>query len=216
MNLTELQQEIIATAYDFNISGLSVGTSGNLSARHEDGFLITPTGVAYSDLRPEDIVLCDLHGRVVSGVLRPSSEWPLHAAIYTEREDVNAIVHVHSPYATGLACNRKAIPAFHYMVAVAAGDQIPCAEYATFGTDELSNNVVSVLSDYKACLLANHGMVAVGDTVASAYKLAHEVELLAKQYCISLQFGEPVLLDAAEMQTNIEKFKMYGKQDNQE
>ena len=214
MNSTELQQEIITTVCDFNVSGISVGTSGNLSARYEDGFLITPTGVAYNDLRPEDIVMCDLYGGVLSGALLPSSEWPFHAAIYSQREEVNAIVHVHSPYATALACNRKPIPAFHYMVAVAGGDQIPCAEYATFGTDELSNNVVSVLSGYKACLLANHGMVAVGHTVASAYKLAHEVELLAKQYCMSLQFGEPVLLDDAEMQINVEKFKTYGKQDN--
>lgn len=213
MDSLDIRNEIIYTACDFNESGISFGTSGNLSARYEEGFLITPTGLAYSDLKPDDIILCDSNGKVLSGDLIPSSEWPFHTAIYAARNDVNAIVHVHSPYATGLACTRKPIPAFHYMVAVAGGDSIPCADYATFGTNELSKNVVATLTDRNACLLANHGMVAVGHSISSAYKLANEVEALAKQYCISLQLGGPVLLDDAEMETNIEKFHRYGKQD---
>ena len=212
MDSLDVRQEIISTACDFNTSGISVGTSGNVSARHENGFLITPSGLAYNDLKPEDIVLCDLKGKVLSGKLFPSSEWPFHTAIYASRNDVNAIVHVHSPYATGLACTRKPIPAFHYMVAVAGGDSIPCSDYATFGSDELSKNVVDALTDRKACLLANHGMVAVGESIASAYKLVHEVEALAKRYCISLQFGNPVLLDESGMDAIIEKFHRYGKQ----
>ncbi len=216
MDSLDVRQEIISTARDFYISGINAGTSGNLSARHEDGFLITPTGVQYNDLKPEDIVYCNSNGKVLSGELIPSSEWPFHAAIYASRSDVNAIVHVHSPYATGLACIRKPIPAFHYMVAVAGGDSIPCADYATFGTDELSKNVVDALSGRKACLLANHGMVTVGDSIASAYKLAHEVEALAKRYCISLQFGNPVLLSESEMETIKVKYHRYGKQDKKD
>jgi len=213
MDSLNVRQEIISTACDFNVSGISTGTSGNLSVRHENGFLITPTGLAYNDLKPEDIILCDPKGKVILGRLIPSSEWPFHVAIYAARNDVNAIVHVHSPYATGLACTRKPIPAFHYMVAIAGGNSIPCSEYATFGSDELAKNVVAALTGRTACLLANHGMVAVGDSIATAYKLAQEVEALAKRYCISLQFGNPVLLDDKEMETNIEKFHRYGKQD---
>jgi len=212
MSLLDKQQEIIATAQDFNTSGISLGTSGNLSMRYENGFLITPTGIAYNNLVPDDILKCDLSGRVLSGTLIPSSEWPFHAAIYKSRNDVNAVVHVHSPYATGLACARKTIPAFHYMVAIGGGNTIPCSDYATFGTNELSENIVKGLTGRIACLMANHGMVTVGDTLDSAYKLAHEVEALAKRYCISLQCGEPVLLDDAEMEMIVEKFQHYGKQ----
>lgn len=212
MDSLELREEIISTVCDYNTSGISIGTTGNLSARYESGFLITPTGVPYSELNLDGIVHCDLKGNIISGELIPSCEWPLHAAIYSTRNDVNAIVHVHSPYATGLACNRQAIPAFHYMVAVAGGDAIPCADYATFGTDALSKNIVKVLTDRKACLMANHGMVALGGSIKSAYKLAHEVEALANWYCISLQFGNPVLLDASEMESVIGKYDHYGKQ----
>lgn len=214
MNSQDARQEIVTTVQDFNVSGISIGTSGNVSIRYENGFLITPTGVAYDDLTSNDIIHCNTEGQVLSGKLKPSSEWPFHAAIYTKRNDVNAIVHTHPPYSTGLACNRKPIPAFNYMIAIAGGDSIRCADYATFGTQNLSINIVDALIDRKACLLANHGMVAVGDSIMSAYKLAHEVEMLAKQYCISLSCGEPVLLDKAEMKIIIEKFYQYGKQNN--
>ncbi len=213
MNNNDLRQEIIATAKLLNETGLSIGTSGNLSARIDQGFLITPTGVPYDDLVHENIVAMDLNGDIISGELKPSSEWPFHKSIYAARKEVNAVVHVHSPYATGIACTRQDIPAFHYMVAVAGGDSIRCAQYATFGTEELSKNALEALTDRKACLLANHGMIALGEDIQAACKLAQEVEALARQYWISRQMGEPVILDDAEMRLNLEKFKTYGKQD---
>ncbi len=209
---TELCEAIIDVAKDFNASGISVGKSGNISARHDNGFVITPSGLAYSELKPLDLIYCDLEGKVLSGEWQPSTEWPFHAAIYKTRNDIHAIVHTHSTYATALACRRQSIPAFHYMVAIAGGNSIDCADYATFGTDTLSENVVNALADKRACLMANHGQIATGDNVDDAYALAHEVESLARQYSICLQTGEPVLLDDVEMQVNLEKFKTYGKQ----
>ncbi|MEE9160520.1 MAG: class II aldolase/adducin family protein, partial [Gammaproteobacteria bacterium] len=166
-----LHQKIIETAKQFNVSGLSVGTSGNLSARTSQGYLITPSGIPYHQLKEADIVEMDLQGNVVHGDLKPSSEWHFHQDIYLAREEINAIVHVHSDYATGIACTRQDIPAFHYMVARAGGDSIRCAEYATFGTDALSLNGVKALQGRNACLLANHGMIALGESIDSAYKL---------------------------------------------
>ena len=214
MSSIALRQEIISTVSDFNNSGLSVGTSGNLSVRYDEHFLITPTGIAYEQLIPDDIVLCDLDGNVVAGNLKPSSEWPFHAAIYKERDDAQAIVHAHPPYATGLACTHKPIPAFNYMIAIAGGNSIRCADYATIGSQQLGQSIVEALVDRKACLMANHGIVALGDSISSAYQLAHEVENLAKQYCISLSCGEPVLINDNEMEIIIEKFQQYGKQVN--
>ena len=141
MSSIALRQEIISTVSDFNNSGLSVGTSGNLSVRYDEHFLITPTGIAYEQLIPDDIVLCDLDGNVVAGNLKPSSEWPLHAAIYKERDDAQAIVHAHPPYATGLACTHKPIPAFNYMIAIAGGNSIRCADYATIGSQQLGQSI---------------------------------------------------------------------------
>ena len=207
-----LHQKIIETAKQFNVSGLSVGTSGNLSARTSQGYLITPSGIPYHQLKEADIVEMDLQGNVVHGDLKPSSEWHFHQDIYLAREEINAIVHVHSDYATGIACTRQDIPAFHYMVARAGGDSIRCAEYATFGTDALSQNAVKALQGRNACLLANHGMIALGESIDSAYKLAEEIENIAKQYYISKQLGAVVLLDGDEMKINLEKFKTYGKQ----
>ncbi len=212
MNPSKLRKQIIETAIEFNTSGLSVGTSGNLSVRTSKGFLITPTGIPYHQLKEADIVEMDLKGKVIQGDLKPSSEWHFHQDIYLEREEVNAIVHVHSDYATGIACTRQDIPAFHYMVAKAGGNSIRCAEYATFGSEALSENAVKALEDRRACLLANHGMIILGEDLDSAYKLAEEVENLAKQYCISKQLGEVVLLDDDEMDLNLKKFKTYGKQ----
>ena len=189
-----------------------MGTSGNLSARTKHGFLITPSGLPYDDLELPDIVEMNLEGELVSGKIEPSTEWPFHKAIYTLLREVNAVVHVHSPYATGIACTRQDIPAFHYMVAIIGGDSIRCAPYATFGTEELSRNAIEALADRKACLLANHGMIALGEDINAAFKLAGEVENLARQYWISKQFGDPVLLGDVEMLLNVEKFKNYGKQ----
>lgn len=205
------RQEIINTALAFNRTGLSVGRSGNLSVRNSQGFLITPSGLPYPEMTPESLIQMDLDGRVLAGDLEPSSEWHFHRAIYLARPEAEAIVHVHSPYATGLACNRSDIPAFHYMVAVAGGDSIRCAEYATFGTEELSRNAVEALEDRRACLLANHGQVALGTTLQAAFDLAVEVENLSRQYWISRLFGDPVVLDSDEMKTILGKFKSYGK-----
>ncbi len=212
MNPSKLRKQIIETVIAFNTSGLSVGTSGNLSVRTPQGYLITPTGIPYLQLKEADIVEMDKQGKVIKGVLKPSSEWHFHQGIYQAREEINAIVHVHSDYATGIACTRQDIPAFHYMVAKAGGDSIRCAEYATFGSEALSENAVKALQGRKACLLANHGMIVLGEDINSAYKLAEEIENIAKHYWISKQSGEPVLLGEKEMKLNIEKFKTYGKQ----
>ena len=209
----KLRKQIIESVRSFSANGLGVGTSGNLSARVKDGFIITPTGVPYEELEPDSLVTCNLDGEVTGGSLKPSSEWRFHCDIYREREEAGAIVHVHSPYATALACNRLSIPAFHYMVAIAGGDSIRCADYATFGTAELSSHVLKAIEKRKACLMANHGQIAFDRDVGAAFKMTLEVEELARQYYYSLQLGKPVLLDETEMTTILEKFQTYGKQD---
>jgi L-fuculose-phosphate aldolase len=212
MSTDKLRDEIIVTVRQFNRTGLSFGRTGNVSTRTTLGFLITPSGIAYDDLQAEDLNEMDMAGNVIAGSLKPSTEWYMHRAIYQAREDVNAIVHVHSPYASGVACTRKPIPAFHYMISVFGGLSIPCARYATFGTEELARNVLAALADNMACLLANHGQIALGEDLDTAFHYAGEVESLAQQYCISLQAGGPVLLEDDEIKINIEKFKTYGKQ----
>src|SRR5690606_32243081 len=187
------------------------GTSGNASARWQDGLLITPSGVDYEAMRPGDVVFLRADGSW-DGPLRPSSEWCFHRDIMAARPEVGAILHAHSPYATTLACLGRAIPAFHYMVAVAGGDSIRCAPYATFGSQALSDHALAALEGRKACLLANHGMVALGEDVAAALRLAVEGETLAAQYWRCLQVGEPNLLPAAEMERVLQKFRSYGSQ----
>ena len=157
----------------------------------------------------------DLESEQLSGSLKPSSEWRFHQDLLNARSEVNAVIHVHSPYATAIACTRQDIPAFHYMIAIAGGDNIRCADYATFGTDELSKNAVQALTERNACLLANHGMIALGGSIQSAFRIAQEVENLAKQYWISRQLGKPVILDNAEMKLILEKFKSYGSQNSE-
>jgi L-fuculose-phosphate aldolase len=208
-----LRQTLIDAARDSVRLGLNRGTSGNLSARVPGGFLITPTGVAYGDLNPADLVRLDAHGVAAPGQLKPSSEWRFHRDIYAARADVGAIVHTHSRYASALACQRRELPAFHYMVAAAGGDSVRCAEYATFGSAELSANALAALSDRHACLLANHGLITTGVDLKHALALAEEVESLAAQYCAALASGTPVLLDAAEMARVLDEFKTYGRQD---
>ena len=210
---SEVRQQIIDSVRSFTDQGLGVGTSGNLSARTANGFLVTPTGVPYAQLEPNLLVEMNLDGDVIGGDLKPSSEWRFHMDIYRDRDAAGAIVHVHSPFATAIACCRKEIPAFHYVIAIAGGDSIRCADYATFGTAELSAFAIEALKDRKACLLANHGQIAFDKNVPAAFKMALEVEELAKQYYYSLQLGEPVILDKEEMQTVLNKFATYGKQD---
>ena len=211
MSEIELRREIIATALAMNARGINRGKSGNVSARIEGGFLVTPSGLAYESMSPEDIVAMTPAGEP-RGSLLPSSEWRFHRDIYASRADVGAIVHAHSPFATTLACLGRDIPAFHYMIAVAGGKDIRCAPYATFGTQELSDQALAALKARKACLLANHGMIAVGATPAAALALAVEVEALAEQYWRALQIGAPNLLSDAEMNVVLAKFESYGQQ----
>ncbi|HRD75778.1 MAG TPA: class II aldolase/adducin family protein [Hyphomicrobiaceae bacterium] len=192
-------------------AGLSPGRSGNVSARHADGMLITPSGVAYDTLDPADIVHVRADGRVDPGQLKPSSEWRFHLATYAARPDACGIVHCHSLSATALACTKKPIPAFHYMVAAAGGADIPVVPYATFGTEELSRHVVAGLKDRNACLMANHGQIAVAASVGAALELAHEVEVLAEMYIKVLAIGAPHILDAAEMARMLTLFRSYGQ-----
>jgi len=214
MKYLKLCQEIIRTVRSFGPTGLSSGTSGNVSIRTEDGFLITPTGVAYNKLKPSSLVELDLSGKRITGKLLPSSEWRIHGDIYRKRPEVHAIVHVHSTYATAVSCTRKSIPAIHYHISLLGGHSVRCADYATFGTRHLSVNAVQALKGRYACLLANHGQVAVGDTLTTALKRTMEVEQLAKLYCIASQVGKPVVLDQDEVKINLEKFRHYGKQEH--
>ncbi len=206
-----LRRQIVETAQAMNRLGVNQGTSGNVSVRVGEGFLVTPSGVAYDSLSPGKIVEMDSAGGH-RGRLLPSSEWRFHRDIYVRRLDAGAVVHTHSPFATTLACLRRGIPSFHYMVAVAGGPDIRCAGYATFGSQKLSDNALAALDGRQACLLANHGLIALGDTPAKALALAVEVEALAAIYWRALQVGEPKLLSRAEMKRVLEKFKTYGKQ----
>jgi L-fuculose-phosphate aldolase len=212
MKYLSLRHEVLATARRMNETGLNQGTSGNVSVRVPDGFVITPTGMPYESCHPEDLVEVRPDGRVPSGQRRPSTEWHFHCDIYATRPDVSAIVHAHPMFGTTLACLRRGIPAFHYMIAVAGGRDVRCAPYATFGTPELSAFAVEALRDRKACLLANHGMISVGSSLTDAFKVAREVETLAAQYWRALQVGEPYVLDDAEMDRVLEKFRTYGHQ----
>jgi L-fuculose-phosphate aldolase len=213
-NERALREAVIATAIAMNAAGINRGKSGNVSARWRegsfDGFLITPTGVPYDQTAPEQIVAMTLGGKA-RGTLLPSSEWRFHRDIYVARVDARAIVHTHAPFATSLACLHRGIPPFHYMVAVAGGRDIRCAGYATFGTQALSDHALAALEGRDACLLANHGMIAVGASLAKALALAVEVETLAEMYSRALQIGEPVLLPDAEMDVVLEKFRTYGQ-----
>ncbi len=213
MTEQELLEAVIATARGMNTLGINRGKSGNVSARWSteafDGFVVTPTGLAYESTMPEDIVAVALDG-TARGARAPSSEWRFHRDIYTARREVGAIVHTHAPFATTLACLDRPIPAFHYMVAVAGGTDIRCASYATFGTQELSDRALEALDGRHACLLSHHGMIATGATLTDALGLAVEVEHLAEVYWRALQVGEPVLLSDAEMAVVIEKFRTYG------
>jgi L-fuculose-phosphate aldolase len=197
-----------------NAAGINRGKAGNVSVRlpvsEADAFLITPSGLAYDQITPADIVAMSLDG-TARGARKPSSEWRFHRDIYRERPETEAIVHTHAPFATSLACLDRGIPPFHYMVAVAGGRDIRCAPYATFGTQELSDHAVAALAGRNACLLSHHGMIAVGPSLAAALALAIEVETLAEMYCRALQVGEPALLPDDEMQRVLAKFASYGQ-----
>ena len=195
--------------------GLSPGRSGNVSARFENGMLITPTGMAYDELEPDDIVFVDGDGGVMGGQRKPSSEWHFHLAAYAARPDRHALVHTHSMHATVLACAHKAIPAFHYMVAVAGGKDIPCVPYATFGTEEFARHVADGLKNRDACLMANHGQIALGENLAARARTRvrsrDAVTSSISKCCCS---APPHILPDAEMEVMLEKFKSYGQKAN--
>lgn len=203
--------ELVQTARRMSDLGLSPGMSGNVSVRTAGGFLVTPSGLPYADLGPADCVEVRMDGEVRPGQRTPSSEWRLHLDIYAARADAQAIVHTHSLFCTTVACLRRPIPAIHYMVVLAGSDEIPCAEYATFGSPELAASVVRALGRGHACLMANHGMVALGPTLPAALKLAAEVETLASQYWHASQLGAPHVLDAGELQRVRHRFAAYGQ-----
>ncbi len=207
-----LRADLVRVAQAMDRAGFAPSKSGNVSCRLGDGLLITPSGLPYAVMQPGDLVELALDGSVRAGERKPSSEWPFHTTIYRARPDAKAIVHTHSPFATALSCARRGIPAFHYMIALAGGPDIRCADYATFGTQALADNAVAALEGRKAVLLANHGVIALGATIEGAYTIAAEVENLARQYLALLSAGlEPVVLDAAEMERVAAKFAGYGK-----
>ena len=204
-----LRERIVATARRMNALGINQGASGNVSARVEGGFLVTPSGIPYDGLEPGDIVHVGMGGHA-TGHREPSSEWRFHRDIYATRPEAGAIVHTHSTFATTLACLGRAIPAFHYEVAFAGGSDIRCAPYRTFGTQELSDAAVAALEGRRACLLAHHGAIAFGADLGDALRLADKVEAMARLYWQAIQVAEPALLDDAEMARIVERFRHYG------
>lgn len=209
-----LRERIVATARGMNAAGINRAKAGNVSARRRgadgDGFLVTPSAIPYDRLRPEDIVEMSPQG-VPQGGRAPSTEWRFHRDIYASRPDAHAIVHAHPPFCTALACLGRGIPPFHYMVAVAGGRDIRCAPYATFGSQALADRVLAALDGRRACLMANHGMIAFAADLERALQLAIEVESLAEVYWRALQIGEPALLDDDEMTRVAAKFARYGE-----
>ncbi len=217
MKNLEQRKQIIEYSLKLNSTNLSPLRSGNISLRSEenstDGYLITPSGKKYETLKPEDIVFMNLNDDAQDNVSinKPSSEWKFHRDIYLNKRDAEAIVHAHSPHATAVSSHGKSIPPFHYMIALAGGEDIKCAEYATFGTEELSKNVIKALENRSACLMSNHGQVAFGKNLDQAFELAQEIENICHQYTIALKLGEPKILSLEEMNKVLEKAKDYKK-----
>ena len=211
-----LREQLVAVARRMNASGLNQGTSGNLSARIPGGVLITPSSLPYEVMEPADLVAIESSGCPRDATARrPSSEWRLHADVLTARPEFQAVLHCHPVHATALACHDRGIPPFHYMTAVAGGDDIRCAPYATFGTDQLSQLTVEAMRGRKACLLARHGLVSAGETLDQALRIAVEVETLARMYLQALQLGEPPLLSPEQMKAVHAQFQglHYGQSD---
>ena len=217
MKNLDQRNQIIEYSLKLNSTNLSPLRSGNISLRgNEDdieGYLITPSGKKYETLKPEDIVFMGLNEEEENNdsANKPSSEWRFHRDIYVNKKEANAIVHAHSPHATAVSSHGKAIPPFHYMIALAGGEDIKCAEYATFGTKELSKNVLNALKDRSACLMSNHGQVAFGKNLDQAFELAQEIENICHQYIIALKLGQPKILSFEEMKKVLEKAKNYKK-----
>lgn len=202
--------DLVAASQLLDQRGLNSGTSGNISVRVEGGLLVTPSAIPPADLTPEAVVHLDMDGRVLDGGV-PTSEWRIHRDVYARRQDAGAIVHTHSIHATALASLRQDLPAFHYQVAKAGGHVIHCAQYATYGTQELSDSVLAALGSTRAALMANHGMIALGSDLDTAVALATEVEVLCHQYLVALAAGSPVLLTDEQMADAEAKFARYGQ-----
>jgi L-fuculose-phosphate aldolase len=207
----DARKQVVDAALRMSLLGLAPGRSGNVSRRWRDGMLITPSGMAYAAIEACDVVYVGPDGEVAAGQRKPSSEWQFHLFAYRARPEMHAVVHTHSVNATVLACAHKPIPAFHYMVAVAGGADIPIVPYATFGTEALARHVVDGLSQRNACLMANHGAIAVGATLEAALDLAAEVESLAEQYIKVLTLGAPHILSDSEMADVLARFQAYGQ-----
>lgn len=212
--MQEQRQQLLEISRQLCQRGLNRGTSGNVSVRvsndeGQPGFLITPSGMAVDHMSADDMVWMDFSANW-TGSRQPSSEWRFHLDILQRKPEVNAVIHTHSMFATTLSTLRRDIPPFHYMIALAGGDSIRCAPYALFGSQTLSDHALAALYDRKACLLANHGMIAIGQNLDKALRIAEEVETLCEQYLHALQIGEPHLLTHEEMREVLEKFKGYG------
>jgi len=209
--MKNLRSEVIKYAKMLNTKKLSALRSGNISARYKDGFLITPSGAKYSSLKIKDIVFVSLTGEFDKKKGIPSSEWRFHQDIYINKTNAKAIVHAHSNCATAISTHRKGIPAFHYMVAMAGGNDIKCAKYATYGTRELSKNILKALKQRNACLMGNHGQIAFSKNLSKAFELAEEVENLSNQYIKALKIGKPKILSPKEMSEVLSKAKNYKR-----
>lgn len=207
----DLRRKVIETCLAMNALGINQGTSGNVSVRTDEGFLITASGVPYAKMKPEQVVEMDLDGGY-RGPYLPSSEWRMHLDIFKARPEAQAIVHTHSIYATALACLRRDVPAFHYMIGITGGSSLRVSDYAEFGTQALSDTMLRALAGRSACLLANHGQIAFGPNLDRALWLAGEIETLCKQYWAASLAGKPVILDDGQMKTVLARFKTYGKQ----
>ena len=203
--------EVIQYAKMLNSKKLSALRSGNISVRYKEGFLITPSGIKYSSLKNKDIIYVSAKGIFEKKEGIPSSEWKFHQDIYLNKEKAKAIVHAHSTCATAISTHRKVIPAFHYMVAMAGGNNIKCAKYATYGTRELSRNILKALKNRSACLIGNHGQIAFSENLSKAFELAEEVENLSSQYIKALKIGKPKILSSKEMKKVLSKAKNYKK-----
>ena len=214
--MSRLRSAIIKYSKKLNSTNLSALRSGNISARVKekniDGFYITPSGMKYSSLKPKDIVFVSLKGRFDKKKGIPSSEWRFHQDIYVNKKNAKAIVHAHSTCATAVSSHQKSIPAFHYMVGVAGGEDIKCTKYATFGTRKLSKNILSALKNRAACLIGNHGQIAFGENLEKSFELAQEVENICHQYINALRIGIPKILSKKEMKIVLEKMKNYKRE----
>lgn len=211
LKYVDLREEVIATCLAMNEEGINQGTSGNVSVRTEEGFLITASGIPYKRMKTHHVVEMDLDGGYRGDYL-PSTEWRMHMDIFRARPEAGAIVHTHSTYATALACLRKEVPAFHYMIGVTGGTSLRVSDYAEFGTQELSDTMLKAMEGRTACLLANHGQICFGPTLEKALWLAGEVETLCHQYWAALIGGKPVVLGEDQMASVLRRFKTYGKQ----